>query len=302
MLASAQALWPVFALLLVGFLARRYQFPGDGFWEPAEKLTYYVLFPLLLIEKLSRANLAEVAMSQLLLVLALLLASGSVLCYLLRSVLALSAEQFTSFYQGGIRFNTYVGLAVAFALYGGAGVAVSALIIAFMIPVLNLLCILVFTLHTSASAGVKGVLLTLLKNPLIIGCVVGISMSMTGIGLPLLLLPVVQLLTPMALPLGLLAVGAGLNAQALRHAGRVVWVSSVIKLLLFPLLAVFFARLLELSDLVTGLLVIFAAVPTAPSAYILARQLGGDAPMMAAIITGQTLLAMITLPLVLACF
>lgn len=193
-----------------------------------------------------------------------------------------------------------MGLAVTFALYGGGGVAISAVIIAFMIPVLNLLCILVFALHTSAGAGVKGVMLTLLKNPLIIGCTVGISMSLFGVSLPPMMASVTQLLTPMALPLGLLAVGAGLNLQALRHAGRVVWVSSAIKLLVFPLLALFFARLLELSDPVTGLLVVFAAVPTAPSAYILARQLGGDAPMMAAIITGQTLLAMITLPLVLA--
>ena len=103
----------------------------------------------------------------------------------------------------------------------------------------------------------------------------------------------------MALPLGLLSVGAALDLTALRSSGRVLYISSAIKLLLFPLIAWGVAYGLELSALASQVLIIFAAMPTATSAYILARQLGGDAPLMAAIITAQTLFAMLTIPLVL---
>jgi malonate transporter and related proteins len=292
-------LWPVFALLVLGTMARRYGFPGEAFWPLAEKATYFVLFPVLLVARLSQADIAGVSIGGIAAAVLLLLLCGSLLCYATRPLIKLDGAGFTSLYQGGMRFNTYVGLGAVAALYGESGLAVSAVIIAFMIPLLNVFCVLVFSFHAQGAAGLKPVLQNLVRNPLILASVLGMLLNYSGIGMPAMILPVAELLGQMALPLGLLAVGAGLSLKALRSAGPALLMASVIKLLLFPLLALGLAQLLSLGEQTRALLVLFAALPTASSAYILARQLGGDAPMMAAIITGQTLLSVITIPLML---
>jgi len=292
-------LWPVFALLMLGVLARRFDFPGEAFWPLAEKATYFVLFPVLLVARLSQADISGVSIAGIAAAILLLLLGGTLLCYLLRPLLRLDGAGFTSLYQGGVRFNTYVALAAVSALYGASGLAVSAVIIAFMIPLLNVFCVLVFSFHAGGSPGLRPVVNNLLRNPLILASVLGMLLNYSGIGMPLMIRPVAELLGQMALPLGLLAVGAGLSLRALRAVGPALLGASVIKLLLFPLLALGLGALLSLDDQSRALLVLFSTMPTASSAYILARQLGGDAAMMAAIITGQTLLCAITIPLML---
>jgi len=294
------ALWPVFALLLLGHLARRRDFPGEGFWAPAEKATYYVLFPALLVSRLATASFTGETSWQLALAVLLLLLAGGLICVLLRPLLRLSAPAYTSFFQGAMRFNTYVALAATAALYGDAGIVHAAIITAVMVPVLNLLCVLVFSATADERPGLGRVLQTLLANPLILACLTGIGLSLSGIGLPTMLGSVLELLARMALPLGLLAVGAGLSANALRGAGWSLGWAALVKLLLFPLLAVLVARWTGLDAQAAAVLLVFAAVPTATSAYILARQLGGDAALMAGIITLQTLLAMLTMPVMLS--
>lgn len=296
MLAVLTVLWPVFALLVCGAVMRRFHFPGEGFWVPAEKLTYYFLFPALLIHSLSQASLSGQESLRLMLAVLLLLAAGTVICYLLQRFLSLGGPAFTSFYQGSMRFNTFVALAVSAAQFGSQGIALAAVIAAVMIPTLNLLCVLVFAQHSAQRPGLLGVLRTLLTNPLILACLVGILLNMAG-GLPALMQPFFVLLSQMALPLGLLSVGAALNLAALRRSGQGLLFSILVKLMLFPLMAWGIGWIFGLSAMAQGTLIIFASIPTATSAYILARQLGGDAPLMAAIITAQTLISMLTIPL-----
>lgn len=298
MLQIVLALVPVFVLLMLGFFARRYGFPGEGFWAPAERLTYYVLFPALLITSLSNASLSGDESWRIVLAVLVLLALLSGICLLLKKPLGGSFAAYTSFYQGSMRFNTFVALATTSALLSAAGLVVAAIIAAVMIPVLNILCVLVFASEKGVGANLLPTLRALATNPLILGCVGGVLVNLLG-GLPMTFAATLGLLGQMALPLGLLSVGAALDLSALSASRRALYLSSVIKLLLFPLVAWGVAYGLELSALAAQVLIIFAAMPTATSAYILARQLGGDAPLMAAIITAQTLFAMFSIPLVL---
>jgi len=293
------ALWPVFALLLLGFLARRSGFPGEDFWQPAEKATYYVLFPALLVERLASAQLAGDDSIRLAALVVVVLVVAALLCCVCKPLLRLTAPAFTSFFQGSVRFNTYVALAVTAALHGSEGIVLAAVITAVMIPLLNLFSVLAFALTSEQAFSPRQLLITLSGNPLILACLLGIALSLSGVVLPLGMSSVLELLGRMALPLGLLAVGAGLNLRALRGGGRALVAASLIKLLLLPLLAFALAGLWQLDPLTTSVVVIFAAVPTATSAYILARQMGGDAELMAGIITAQTLISMLTLPVVL---
>ena len=299
MLAVFAVLWPVFALLVSGAIMRRFRFPADEFWAPAEKLTYYFLFPALLIHSLSQASLSGQESITLMLAVLLLLFLGGVACYWVQRFIQLDNPTFTSFFQGSTRFNTFVALAVTSAQLGPAGLALAAVVAAVMIPVLNLMCVLVFAKHSDRQPSFLGVLKTLVTNPLILGSIAGVLINLGG-GLPELMLPFFALLAQMALPLGLLAVGAALNLSALRRSGKGMFYSMLIKLVLFPLLAWLIAWSLGLSQLAAATLIIFSTIPTATSAYILARQLGGDAPLMASIITAQTLMSMLTIPIWLA--
>jgi predicted permease len=293
------ALWPVFALLLLGFLARRSGFPGEGFWQPAEKATYYVLFPALLVERLANAQLAGDDSIRLAALVVVVLVMAALFCCACKPLLRLTVPAFTSFFQGSVRFNTYVALAVTAALHGSEGIVLAAVITAVMIPLLNLFSVLAFALTSEQAFSPRQLLMTLARNPLILACLLGIALSLSGAALPLGVTSVLELLGRMALPMGLLAVGAGLDLRALRGGGRALVAASLIKLLFLPLLAFALAGLWQLDLLTTSVVVIFAAVPTATSAYILARQMGGDAELMAGIITAQTLISMLTLPVVL---
>jgi len=296
------ALWPVFALLCIGYAFRRLGFPGDGFWEPAEKLIYFMLFPVLLVYKLSLAEIAAVPLFEVAIAVVSLLLAGSLLLFLVQRLRPLSGAAFTSVYQGGMRFNTYVGLAASAALYGDDSLAIAAVVIALMVPLLNILCVMVFSVYTERESSMANTFRALCRNPLILACLLGISLNLSGLGLPVMVRSVAGLLSSMALPLGLLAVGAGLNLTALRSAGGAVIYSSITKLLVFPLLMLLICAQFIDSYLVAAVLVLFSALPTASTAYILARQLGGDAPMMAAVITAQTILSFLTIPAVLAVF
>lgn len=293
------ALGPIFLLVLIGVLFRRFNLPGSDFWPRAERLTYFVFFPALLIRSLAGADFADlnpgrvfVATTALLIGVALLLVLGS-------RGLARSGPGFTSVFQGSLRFNSYVGFATAAELWGEAGLAQAALVVACMVPLVNLLCISVFALKVQRSIPLAK---QIVLNPLIVACVVGIALNLTGIGVPGWSNPLLEILSRPALPLGLMAIGVGLSWSGLRGTLAALLSSSVIKLVILPGLALLACARVALPPEQTSVIVLFAALPTASSSYILARQLGGDASLMAAIITFQTLAAMATIPLILSIF
>ncbi|RMF19565.1 MAG: AEC family transporter [Gammaproteobacteria bacterium] len=294
------ALLPVFVLILVGLVLKRTGFPSDAFWPGAEKLMYYVLFPALLILKLTYAKTDGLDLPQIALVLLTAFGAGTLLLIGLQQLFRWSGAVFTSVYQGGIRFNSYVVLAAVAALYGDQGIAVAAVIMSLMIPLINVLCILIFARYGSGSVnGLRGTLKAIATNPLILSCVAGLALNLTGIRFPQALFDSLSFLSAMALPLGLLCVGAGMDLKALRETGVPLVISSAFKLAVFPWVLAGTAALFGLPSLTVKVFALIGAMPTATASYILARQLGGHAGLMAGLISAQTLLAMGTLPLLL---
>ncbi len=297
----AQALLPVFILISLGHVLRRLDFPGGDFWPQAERFTYYVLFPAMLVFKLGQARLPASAYGDTaLLIVAMLLAMTAALVVVQR-IWRWRGPVFSSVYQGAIRFNSYVGLAAGGMLLGDEGLQLTAIAVAIMVPLLNLLCIVMFALVAEDSqVRIGKVLKAIATNPLIVGSVLGVLWGYFRIGFHPLLAGVLEPLSNLALPMGLMTVGAGLQLSALRGGTWPFVVSSALKLVAFPLMAAGLAMLLGLEGTLVKAAVLLATLPTATSAYILARQLGGDAPLMAGIISGQTLLAMVSIPVMLS--
>ncbi|SDX11033.1 AEC family transporter [Marinobacter mobilis] len=295
-----QALVPVFALIMMGYLFRRWNFPGDTFWLQAERFTYYVLFPAMLVYKLGQARISPSAYGDIVALVLGMLVAMIALLMVLQLFWRWPGPVYSSVFQGALRFNSYVALATAGILLGDEGLSLMAIVVAIKVPFINLFCILMFSLVAGQGpVRLKPVLKAIITNPLIIGSVVGVFWSYFGIGFHPLLAGILEPLSNLALPLGLMTVGAGLQLKALRGASTPFLVASVTKLIGFPLITVGLGLLLGIDGLLLQVGILLTALPTATSSYILARQLGGDAPLMAGIISGQTLLAMITIPLLL---
>ncbi|WP_414153919.1 AEC family transporter [Providencia stuartii] len=225
------------------------------------------------------------------------LAISSVLVLIFKFIFNMSIPRFGAHIQGITRFNTYLGLAIIADLFGTDGIAIAAVIMAILVPSCNVIAVLALT--SGSKVSFKQLFLPIIKNPLILSCLIGILLNLSPIGLPFGSDQLLKLLAAASLPLGLICIGAALQTSTLRKEFKPLMTSTLLRLLAMPVLAVFTAKLFSLPEFETVLFVIFFAIPTAPTAYILTRQLNGDSQLMAGIITLQTVIAVITLPLVL---
>ncbi|EUD08064.1 AEC family transporter [Providencia alcalifaciens] len=290
-------LWPLFALITMGFILRRTALFSADFWPSAEKLNYFILFPALLISSLANAPLDNPKLPYLACAILFILAISSLFVVLSKYLFKISIPRFGAHIQGIIRFNTYLGLAIIADLFGSEGIAISAVIMAILVPSCNVIAVL--SLSAGKKVTLKQLVMPIAKNPLIISCVIGILLNLLPIGLPCGSDQFLKLLAAASLPLGLICIGGALQTATLRKEFKPIMVSTLLRLLAMPILAVLTAHLFSLPALERVLLVIFFAIPTAPTSYILTKQLNGDSQLMAGIITFQTILAVITLPLVL---
>ncbi len=297
MLELLLALWPLFALIVAGYYLRRWEFPNEAFWPGAERLNYFMLFPALLFSSLASAPLDNPALPRLALAVMLGLGCGWLALLLLRRLRGWPAGRFGAFTQGTLRFNTYLGLAAIGSLFGQDGLTLAALMLALMVPTVNVLS--VWSLTAERGVSTRSLLLPVLKNPLILACLGGVLLNLSGLGLPGGSDRLLGLLAAASLPLGLLCVGAALKPEQLGGEIPALAWNSVLRLLAMPLLAWAVAFGLQLPAMESTVLVLFFALPTAPTAYVLTRQLGGDSQLMAGLITLQTLLAAASLPLML---
>jgi predicted permease len=293
----ANALGPVFLLIVLGVALRHWDLPPAATWPGIERLTYTVLFPALLVHRLALADFDLLAFGQLAFTICGALLLVSLIFFVFQRWLADNGPDLTSVYQGAVRFNTYIGLAVVSALHGEPGLVIAAMAMAVMIPFVNVLCVLTFAITgTGTQVSARGIVKALFSNPLIMGCLAGVALNLTGIGLPGWTADTARLLGSTALPLGLLAVGAALNLRTLSADLKPVLLASLLKFAVLPLLLVLLATLIGLEPPGVAVLLVLGCLPTASSAFILARQMGGNANLMANIITLQTLMAFLIMP------
>ncbi len=289
---TALLLLPDFSLILLGVAIRRWLGLGDHFWNGLEKLVYFILFPALLVNAILKTPLDPSAALPLLATAYGAMAVGMLLGVLPKPWLGLPALRFASVFQCSFRFNSYIALAVAGMLFGAPGIAAMGLVVGAAVPFANLAAVWMLARH-----GQLGVWREIARNPLIWGTAGGFVLNMLGFVPPAPLAAGLQRLADASIALGLLAVGAALRLEgSAGMRGLSAWLL-VVKLMLLPLAAAFIGRWLGLEGLYWQIAVLFAALPTASSAYILAMRMGGDGKSVAWLISASTLLSMLTLPL-----
>ncbi len=298
MTAAIGAIAPIFLLIVLGFALGRRQFPGPGFWPSAERIVFFVLFPALLLRSTAAIDadgailaIALAVLGPIFLVMALIGVFGR--------RLGLDRLLLPAVAQAATRQNVYIAFAAALGVWGEPALVPLAIAVAAYTPGVNIASALLLGMHAEVRLQPTALLRTLALNPLVLACAIGLGLGFTGIRIPEILDEVLRILAMGSLPLALLATGAGLRWQGLGADSGWLLATAAFKLAGQPLLTFALALAIGLDGLALAVVVLFAALPLSPTAYVQTRAMGGHADFMANAVALQTLVSMATLPLVL---
>lgn len=293
-MSIATILFPDFALILLGFALMRLTDWGTRFWGGLEKLIYYILFPALLFYSTARTPFDFGSTGKMLQVALFACVCGIALGWLAKPLFRAAPMMFESGVQTAFRFNSYIALAVASRLAGEQGTTLMALIIGFGVPLCNMAAVHALV-HKSGS-----LLPELAKNPLLVATACGMVFNLLGLHLPEVIAATLARLGNASIAIGLIAVGAGLRLSGLHQAKAMASYFLAVKLLALPAIGLLLGRWAGLPALQLQIAVVFCALPTASSAYVLAARMGGNGPFVAFLISAGTVLSVATLPFWLA--
>lgn len=294
-MSDALLLVPDFLLIVAGFLVCRYTPLGRSVWDGVERLVYYLLFPALLFHSIVRSPLAFGDTLPLVAAGLGVVGAGIVLGYALKAAPGVDPAAHASGAQVAFRFNSYVALALADKLAGPAGVTWTAMLVAVCVPLCNFGAV-----YPLARQGGHRFWREVLRNPLILSTLAGLGANLLGLTVPGPAAPALQRMGQAALALGLMTVGAGLQLGGLSAAPRLAAALLGIRHVVLPIVGLALVALLRVPPAQQPVVVAFAAMPTASSAYVLALRMGGNGPYVAGLVTVSTLLGMASIPLWLA--
>lgn len=288
---------PIFLVILLGVAIRRYGWMPADFFASIEKFSYNVAFPALLFTGTAKLSFAAAEVGEL--ALATLLPTFLVVglsLLLARWSGDLPGASRSSVVQGASRPNSYFGIAVSALLFEPKTASLVMLSLALCLPVVNVVAIVALTWWGGGKSSPRAIAKTLASNPIILSTLAGVACSLSGLAPPAPLMTTGEMLGKAALALGLLSIGGGLIFSTDGLRPLTLTATSALKLVLMPLAAAKVSLLFGVSAPVALAAGFYCALPTAPNAYIMAKQMGGDARLMASLITLQTLLAAFTVP------
>tara|TARA_R110000868_G_scaffold323066_2_gene584014 strand:- start:3204 stop:4112 length:909 start_codon:yes stop_codon:yes gene_type:complete len=291
------ALLPIFGVIAIGWLLRRSGLLPDNSWGPVSRLAYLGLSPALLFTAIARADLSSITLGPFLFASVLGFMAMAVIMLALKPLLKIPDPTYTSVFQAVCRWNGMLILALGIALFGDQGEILVALVMVVSIPLVNIECVAALAVWGEGAApNWRSILYRIVTNPLILGSVAGGVVNLAHIPVPAAVIDTLTLLGEAALPLILLSVGAGLNFTTLRARPRLLALSVFLKLMVGPLVFYGVGKAMGLDGIPLTILLLTGSSPGAGSAYVLAQQMGGDAPYSAGDITASTLFCFITIP------
>lgn len=295
----AQLLFPDFALIVLGYLLCRFSPLNRPVWQSVEALVYYLLFPVLLFHSIVKSPLDWAATSSL---IAAGITSGLVGIALAYSLpwwpgvrRHISARDHASAAQVAFRFNSFIGLALADRLAGAQGLFFISVLIGFCVPMFNIAAVWPMTREGQHSFWGQ-----LVRNPLIVATVCGLAANLLGFRMPTWLEPPVARIGAASIALGLMSAGAGMQLGLLTHAKRLSVGVLGIRHAIQPLVALGAIHLFGLQGDQALILLLFSALPTASTCYVLATRMGYNGPYVAGLVTLSTMLGVFSLPFALS--
>lgn len=298
---------PVFLIIAVGALFRRFRFYGEDFARGLSRLVYYIALPCLLFYRMavSEFNFSQAGKAYFVVLCGM--AGCVIAAYIAAAVMRLPSASTSAFVQGSFRSNlAYVGLPIViyYASYSYNSAyarvpVIAALVLGMMVPAYNLMAIIVLLAgkHKLNIHAVRHVLFETVRNPLVVSSVLGIAYSLTIGTLPSFADRALDALSQMALPLALLSIGASLAGRLQKDRVLPAVISALIKVAVAPVIGIVLLMFMELPSAQRLVAMVFLACPTAISSHIYSQQFEADEQLSASIVVTTTLFSTVSLSL-----
>lgn len=294
---------PVLILIVLGCLLKKNSLISDTFLNVADRLIYYIFFPAMLFWKIGGTPIDSGIQWAYCQAAVCALVTVYVCSTLYIKLFRVGRYQAGTFSQSCYRFNTYIGMAVVMNALGDAGVRHFGILIGVMIPLINILSVSTLIWFSGKQVRTKErvqiTLRALIINPLILACVAGMFYARVSNGFPVFLDNTFRLAASVTLPLALLSIGGTLKLQVLSGYFTLSLVAAGFKLVLYPLTGYYFLSWFGVIGLPFQVAMLFFAMPTATSIFILSSQLNSDTDLASATIVLSTILSFFSLSFVM---
>lgn len=289
---------PVFAMVFLGYLLRRIKLINQPFIETSSSLVFKGTMPTMFFLAMWKADLTKALVPELIGGVAF----GTLLAFFLswwwaaRTVGSIDRGVFV---QGAFRGNCgVVSLALVISYFGDYGLAVGGVLAAFTILLFNSLAVFILAFYSpNYSFSIGKFVKELATNPLIVSVVLGVLASLVELALPVWVVTSAEYFARITLPLALVCVGGTLSLEALKRSGLPAFHSSLVKVVVAPVLSCFVAWLFGVRGQELVVLWIFLSSPTAVASFAMALAAGSDGRLAANIIAVTTIVSIVTITL-----
>jgi predicted permease len=293
---SINAVLPMFAVIFAGWFFKKKKIINENFVSISNKLVFQVVLPIKLFLDVYNSDFSEAFDIKFISFAVVCSILSFFVIWKLSDLLINNKSQIGAFVQGSFRGNyALMGVALIDNVLGKSA-SKAVLIVAFVIPIYNVLSVIVLTMRSKTPnlAGIKKALVNIFKNPLIVGILLSLPFSIFSIKLPTVIFKSLNSFGTLAMPLALLAIGGSFDIAESISKMKISLIGSTIKLVILPLIFVPIAILLGFSGEDILVLYVMFATPTAVSSYTMARYMNNDEHLAANILVLSTLLSVFT--------
>lgn len=287
---------PICIYILLGILVKRLKWIGDVGLNQTNKLLYSLFFPTIMFVNIYTSSIAESFNLKLVVFLLIMYTVVFVLLNLIIPLFIKERPVQASVIQGIYRSNSILyAIPITMAIYGPDNVGVAAVCVSLLVPFSNVFCVILLENKRGNKANFGKILLSLLKNPIIIGALLGLLVKLINFTLPEVFENIVIDMSKVVTPLALILLGAGLNYGNIKKNKFYIILACACKLILVPLFFILIGYSLGFRDIELATIFALSSVPTAVNTYVMATELGADGPLAGEIVAFTSTLSIITI-------
>jgi len=295
---TSNVVGPVFLLVALGYFVKKINVINENFVEVTSKFVYSVSLPALVFINIVEIDLSEaIDFNQIIYIYAATLFNFFIV-WALSIPFIKEGKNLSVFVQGAFRSNfAIVGFAIVSKLFGSYALGKASLVLAFVLPLYNILAVIILTvpLRKERKLNLKNILYEIILNPLIVAVIIGLLFSYFKIIIPSVINSTVGFLSELALPLALVGIGGSLNLQNIKKAQGLAFTSSVIKVILVPLILTLGAYYFGFRGIDFGIMFVLFASPTAIVSFIMAEAMGSNSKLAGNIVLISTVASVFTI-------
>lgn len=290
------AIVPLFLIIAVGYTVKRLGWIGPEEVRRFNKVTFYTFMPVMLFYNIYTSDFSQAVR----LPYALFVVGAALGMVAVSFAVTLLAEKMPErrgvMIQAAFRSNfVLLGLPIAAELLPDSNLGVTALMVAIVVPIYNMMSVVVLEYFRGGKPRAGEVLLAVVKNPLILGSVAGLLVQSLHITLPEVLVSFAGKMNSAATPLILLLLGASFETREIARYKKELLVCVGLRLVVFPGALLTLSMLMGLRDIEFVTVLAMTAAPTAVNSFNMAQQLGGDSQLAGSAVVVSTAASFFTL-------